>query len=49
MNNPAKFQNYPMNSLGGVVDKGLLYIYVYKRNGLGEFPPKMKKFPNQNR
>ena len=24
MNNPAKFQNYPMNSLGGVVDKGLL-------------------------
>ena len=49
-NNPAKFQNYLMDGLGGVADKGPLYIYLYQRNGWGQFPPenppKMKKFPN---
>ena len=34
------FQNYPMDSLGGVADEGPLYIYVYLGNGLGEFPLK---------
>ena len=49
-NNPAKFQNYLMDSLRGVADKGPLYIYLYQRNGWGAFPPenppKMKKIPN---
>ena len=40
MNNPAKFHKNPIDSLGGVADKGP-YIYVYERNGLGgKFPPK---------
>ena len=43
-NYPAKFQNYPMDSLG-VADK-----YVYQRNGFGgEFsqksPPPNEKIP----
>ena len=42
-NNPAKFQNYLIDSLG-VADKGPLYIY--QRNGWGSFPPKMKKKSN---
>ena len=50
-NNPAKFQNYLMDSLRGVADKGPLYICTSKK-WLGAFPPqnppKMKKFPNQN-
>ena len=40
-NNPAKFQNYLKDGLGGVSDKGPLYIYiyVYQRNGFGgNFP-----------
>ena len=48
-NNPAKFQNYLMDNLRGVVDKGPLYIFISKK-WLGQFPPKnppkMKKFPN---
>ena len=27
-NNPAKFHDNPMDSLGGVADKGHLYMYV---------------------
>ena len=40
-NNPAKFQNYLMDSLGGVVEKGPLYIYVHQINGWGHFPLKI--------
>ena len=36
-----------MESYGGVVDKGALYIYVYERNGFtGKFPPQFLKSPN---
>ena len=28
-NNPAKFQKNPLDSLGGVADKGPLYIYIH--------------------
>ena len=39
-NNPAKFQKYPMDSLGEVADKRPLYN-VYERNCFrGNFPPK---------
>ena len=27
-NNPARFQNYLMDGLGGVADKGPLYMYI---------------------
>ena len=40
-NNPAKFQNYLMDSLGGVADKGPLYIYIKDMVG-GHFPPKIQ-------
>ena len=47
-NNPAKFQNYLMDSLGGVADKGPLYICTSKKWS-GAFPPqnppKMKQIP----
>ena len=46
-NNQAKFQNYLMDGLGGVADKGSLYIYMYMKGFGGNFPPpnppKMKK------
>ena len=34
-----------MDSLGGVADKGPLYMYM-KEMVLGEIPPQMKKIPN---
>ena len=37
-NNPAKFQNYPMDNLG-VADKGPLYICIPKQ-WLGAISPK---------
>ena len=37
-NNPAKFKNYLMDSLGGVADKGPLYMYI--KEMVGGFPPK---------
>ena len=38
-NNPAKFQNYLMDGLGGVADKGPLYMYI-KEMVLGRNFPK---------
>ena len=37
-NNPAKFQNYLMDSLRGVADKGPLYTFISKKWFWGEFP-----------
>ena len=37
-NNPAKFQKYPMDTLGAVADKRPLYMYM-KENGFGGNPP----------
>ena len=49
-NNPAKFQNYLMDSLRGVADKGPLYIFISKKwlGGISPRnpPPKMKNFQN---
>ena len=48
-NNPAKFQNYPMDSLGGVADEGPLYICISRKwfGGISpQIPPKWTKFPN---
>ena len=48
-NNPAKFQNYLMDGLGGVVDKGPLYICISKKWFGGEFPlksPQNEQIPN---
>ena len=45
-NNPAKFQNYLMDGLGGVADKGPLYICISKKwfwGNLPKNPPQMKK------
>ena len=45
MNNPAKFQNYLMDSLRGVANKGPLYISISKKwlGGISpKYPPKMK-------
>ena len=47
-NNPVKFQNYPMDSLGGVADKGPLYIFISKKWLGGHFPqisPQNEKNP----
>ena len=50
-NNPAKFQNYLMNGLGGVADEGPLYMYI-KEMVLGgispKIPPPNEKIPNIN-
>ena len=32
-NNPVKIQNYPLDSLGGVADKGPLYMYMKEMVG----------------
>ena len=45
-NNLAKFTNYPMDSLGGVADKGPLYISTSKK-WFGEISPKIP--PNWNK
>ena len=45
-NNPVKIQNYLIDSLGGVGDKELLYIYVYQRNSFGGICPQNEKIPN---
>ena len=48
-NNPAKFQNYLMDGLGGVADKGPLYICISKKWFWGEFPLKSPpKWKNPN-
>ena len=47
-NNPAKFQNYLMDSVGGVADKGILYICTSKKWLGGIFPsksPQNEKIP----
>ena len=45
-NNPAKFRKYLMDGLGGVADKGPLYMYI-KEIVLGgnshKIPPPMEK------
>ena len=43
MNNPAKSQNYPMVSLGGVADKGPLYMYMKEIVCEGISPKKSPK------
>ena len=43
-NNPANFQKYPMDSLGEVVNKGPLYMYM-KEMVLGEISPQNEKIP----
>ena len=40
-NNPAKLQNYLKDSLGGVADKGPLYICISKKWFWGAFSPKI--------
>ena len=40
-NNPAKFQNYLMDGLGGVTDKGPLYICISKKWFWGGISPKI--------
>ena len=45
-NNPVKFQNYIMVNLGGVADKGPLYMYI-KEVVLGELPPNRKPPKNE--
>ena len=40
-NNPAKFQNYPMDSLGGVADKGPIYYVGISMKWLGGISPKI--------
>ena len=48
--NLAKFQNYLMDSLRGVADKGPLYTFISKKwLGGGAFPlnaPQNEKIPN---
>ena len=42
-NNPAKFQNYLMDSLREIADKGPLYIFISKKwlGGISpKYPPK---------
>ena len=40
-NNPAKFQNYLMDSFRGDADKGPLYIFISKKWLGGISPPKI--------
>ena len=46
-NNPAKFQNYLMDSLRGVTDKGPLYIFISKKWLGGISPPPRKSTQNE--
>ena len=40
-NNPAKFQNYPMDSLGGVADKGPIYYVGISKKWIEGISPKI--------
>ena len=44
-NNPAKFQKNPIDNVGGVVDKGPLYNYMYMKEMVsgGNFHQNEKK------
>ena len=46
-NNPAKFQNYPMDGLG-VADKEPLYMYIKEMvlGGISQKIPPNEKIPN---
>ena len=43
-NNPAKFQKNPIDSLGGVVDKGPLFICLWKNWFWGQISPKILNY-----